>query len=80
MKNRTENMWRRLAAVIAALVIAVSFMPFADGAAYAETASEYNAEKAVSFAKSNTKNYKDCVKFARACAEKGGVPGAQDQN
>lgn len=61
-------------AVAAALVIAAGFMPLTGGEAYAETVPNYDAVKAVSFAKTNTKNYKDCVKFARACAEKGGVP------
>jgi hypothetical protein len=74
MKDHTKGIWRRIAAVIAALVIAAGVMPFAGGTAYAETVSEYNAQKAVDFAKSTGKNYKDCVKFARACAEKGGVP------
>lgn len=72
--NRSERRAKRVAVFITAVLIAVAFMPFAGEAAYAETIPGYDAETAVSFAMNNTKNYKDCVKFVRACAEKGGVP------
>lgn len=74
MKNCVELFFRKIAVLTAALIIAAGFIPFADGAAYAETVPEYNAEAAVRFAQTTGTNYKDCVKFARACAEKGGVP------
>lgn len=62
------------AVIMSVLMIAGGFMPFNDITAQAETLPDFNPEAAVTFAKNNTKNYKDCVKFARACAEKGGVP------
>lgn len=74
MKDRVKRAAGKLTALIAALVITAGLIPFTDGAAYAETIPGYDAETAVSFAMNNTKNYKDCVKFVRACAEKGGVP------
>lgn len=71
---------KRLFAVVLSLAVAFAFFPLVSMQADAETLTDYNAAKAVKFAKNNTKNYKDCVKFVRMCAEKGGVPAQAGRN
>lgn len=60
--------------IMLVVMVGIAFSPVATLTVDAVTLPGYNATKAVSFAKSNTKNYCDCVKFAKKCAEKGGVP------
>ena len=71
--NNKRGLIKRLAAIMVTMLMAFAAIPFA-APAEAETLTGYNPDAAITFAKNNTYNYKDCVKFARACAEKGGVP------
>lgn len=64
----------RAIAVMLVLAVTLAFSPALTLTADAVTLPGYKASAAVRFAQNNTKNYKDCVKFVRACAEKGGVP------
>ena len=74
MKDPVKRASRAFAVMIAAMLIAGGFIPYMHNAVYAETLPGYNPDAAITFAKNTTTNYSDCVKFARACAEKGGVP------
>jgi len=64
----------RLSAIVMMCTLILTAVPFLSEPAGAETLPGYSADAAITFAQTNTHNYKDCVKFARACAEKGGVP------
>lgn len=75
MKNKVKAI-----AILLIMAVAIAFSPAMSLTADAQTLTDYNAAKAVKFAKSNTKNYKDCVKFVRMCAEKGGVPAQAGRN
>ncbi len=62
------------------VMVGITFSPVGTLTADAVTLTSYKATSAVSFAKTNTKNYKDCVKFARLSAEKGGVPAQKGRS
>lgn len=64
----------KIIAVIVMMAVAFAFSPLIALPVNAKTLTGYSASKAIKFARSNKKNNKDCVIFARACAEKGGVP------
>ncbi len=64
----------KFVAIALVMAVVVVFSPLASLSADAVTLPGYKAASTVSAAKNCTTNYKDCVKFVRMCAQKGGVP------
>lgn len=64
----------RALTILVCMVVMISFSPLGLVKADAQPLTGYNPGAAVNYAKGTSKNYKDCVKFAIACAKKGGVP------
>lgn len=70
----------RSIAIMLVIAVAVAFSPVFSLNADAVTQTGYKAAAAVSFAKNNKTNYKDCVKFARMSVQKGGIPAQKGRN
>ena len=77
MKAIKHKAGKRILAILACMALA--FGPIGSLTVNAEPLTGYNPDAAVSYAKNTSKNYKDCIKFAIACAKKGGVPVQKDK-
>lgn len=70
-----EKMKRKMISLFLAVALVFSLLPLQTVAAFGAGASDYNAEKALAYAKNHWNDGKgDCVVFVRACVEAGGIP------
>ncbi len=73
-------MKNKIISIALSLIICIAMMPQFAATVHAESVPAYNASTAVSYAKANWNKLvtgetkADCIAFARACVEKGGVP------